>query len=77
MDFIKWIKLVEKRLRGRYRIENIVFKDNGIYIEFEDHPSFLFYVGNDYLEDCSFEELCDEINHAFISQILNIEDDDF
>lgn len=74
IDFDSLIKVVETRLREKYRIENIVFENNGVYIEFEDHPSFIFYASNNCLKNYSFKKLCNEIEYAFVSQILNNED---
>ncbi len=73
MKYEEWLKSTEFGIKRRYKVENIVFKDDGMRIDFINN--FHFEINTHALKglwqtDNGFDELCNDIEKEYLSQIM-------
>lgn len=72
MKYEEWLKSTEFGIKRRYKVENIVIKDDGMRIDFANN---FHYEINTYAlkglwqTNNGFDELCSDIEKAYLSQI--------
>lgn len=73
MNYEEWILSTEFGLRRRYKINHIVFNNEGMRIDFSNNFHYqINEVNLKYLwkNDC-FNQLCNDIENEFLKQIMN------
>jgi hypothetical protein len=72
VKYEEWLKSTEFVIKRKYKVENIVIKDDGMRIDFANN----FHYGiNTYVlkglwqTDNGFDELCNDIEKEYLSQI--------
>lgn len=74
MTYEEWIKSVEFGLKRRYKVKDIFIDDEGLHISFTNNFNYWTSVGNlkTLWQTNGFIEICNDIEHEFVCQIMNI-----
>lgn len=72
VKYEEWLKSTEFGIKRRYKVENIVIKDDGMRIDFVNNFHFrinTYALKGLWQTDNSFDELCNDIEKEYLSQI--------